>query len=220
LADHADRVVVLDHHVTNQQKIETDPELLNALAAEGHRVHFDMNRSGAVLAWQHHFGSEDIPALLRYVEDQDIWNWDLPESEAVNAALSSYPHEFELWNDLAAREISSLIAEGQPIVRNNAMEVLRALRKVSTISIGGRRVEAVNARSRRSAIGHALAARRTYGDEWGCVYYITGNKVEATLYSIDDFDISKIAREWGGGGHRNAAGFTVRLKDWVRDFVC
>jgi oligoribonuclease NrnB/cAMP/cGMP phosphodiesterase (DHH superfamily) len=219
LADHAAHIVILDHHVTNQQKLEADPELMNALAAEGHQIHFDMKHSGAILSWQHHFPDEQAPPLLRYVEDQDIWNWELPESEAVNAALSSYPHDFEVWNDLANREISSLIAEGQPIVRNNAMEVSRSLNKASTISIGTRRVEAVNARTRRSAIGHALAERRVHGEEWGCVYYIVGSQVEATLYSIDEFDVSKIAGEWGGGGHRNAAGFTISLEDWLRNFA-
>jgi nanoRNase/pAp phosphatase (c-di-AMP/oligoRNAs hydrolase) len=44
--------------------------------------------------------------------------------------------------------------------------------------------------------------------------------VQATLDSIGDFDVSKIAMNLGGGGHPNASGFSVSLEEWVRDFVC
>ena len=62
--------------------------------------------------------------------------------------------------------------------------------------------------------------RKAFGEPWGCVYRIVGDRVHATLYSIGDFDVSLIATELGGGGHKNASGFNVSLQDWVRDFVC
>jgi nanoRNase/pAp phosphatase (c-di-AMP/oligoRNAs hydrolase) len=50
------------------------------------------------------------------------------------------------------------------------------------------------------------------------VYRVSGATVHATLYSIGDVNVSVIAAEFGGGGHRNAAGFTMPLKDWVTKF--
>jgi nanoRNase/pAp phosphatase (c-di-AMP/oligoRNAs hydrolase) len=46
-----------------------------------------------------------------------------------------------------------------------------------------------------------------------------GADVFATLYSIGELDVARIALEYGGGGHRNAAGFRVSLERWLAEFV-
>jgi len=219
LCEHAAHVMVLDHHITARDRFESDPATANAVAMSGHRIVFDLDHSGAVLAWLAFAGDDDVPDLLRYVEDQDLWNWKLPNSREVNAAISSYPHRFEVWSELAARPIAELAREGEPIVRANRVEVERVLHTASPIAVGTRRVEAVNATQNRSTLGHELAKRAAYGDEWGCVYRIVGDRVHATLYSIGDFDVAGIASHYGGGGHRNAAGFAVSLKQWLEDFA-
>jgi nanoRNase/pAp phosphatase (c-di-AMP/oligoRNAs hydrolase) len=43
--------------------------------------------------------------------------------------------------------------------------------------------------------------------------------VYATLYSIGDLDVATIAASLGGGGHQNAAGFSVPLAEWTADFL-
>ncbi|MAI77508.1 MAG: hypothetical protein CL917_01050 [Deltaproteobacteria bacterium] len=219
LADSAAHLIILDHHVTNQKRILGDSELMDALAERGHLVHFDMRKSGAMLAWDFFMPHQEAPKLLQYVEDQDLWNWKLPDSEAVNSAIGSYAYDFETWDELADRDISSLVAEGASIVRTHRVEVKRAVRHRSPLNVAGRRVEGVNSRTQRSAIGHALAERQEFNEPWGCVYRIEGTEVHATLYSIGDFDVGSIASELGGGGHRNAAGFTVNLESWFRDFL-
>jgi len=220
LAQHAAQLIVLDHHVTASTRLLEDPTVRDAIDEGGHLLHFDMQHSGAVLAWRYFLADEPVPELLGYVEDQDLWNWKLPESESVNAAISSYPHDFETWETLATTPIEELVRQGASIVRSNRVEVQRALRYTAPLAIGALRVEGVNARTNRSAIGHALAERRAYGRAWGCVYRIDGTRVHATLYSIGDLDVASIATSLGGGGHKNAAGFTVSLEEWVRDFVC
>ncbi len=153
------------------------------------------------------------------MEDQDLWNWKLARSEEINAAIGSYPRKFAVWDDLASRPIESLAREGEPIVRANRMEVTRALHTAHPVALGTRRVEAVNSANLRSALGHELAKRARYGQPWGLVYRISGDRVDATLYSIGDLDVSKVAGEFGGGGHRNAAGFSVSLRHWLDDFA-
>jgi oligoribonuclease NrnB/cAMP/cGMP phosphodiesterase (DHH superfamily) len=219
LGEFAARVIVLDHHVTARDRYSADPGVENSLAGHGHYIHFDLNHSGAILAWDHFHPDDEAPPLLRYVEDQDLWNWKLPDSEQVNAAIGSYPLSFESWEELASRPIEELATEGEHIVRANRMEVERALLSAHPIAIGTDRIEAVNARYQRAAIGHELAKRATYGRPRGLVYRITGNRVDASIYSIGDVDVSKLAESHGGGGHRNAAGFSVPLTVWIRDFV-
>ncbi len=219
LAEHAAKVIVLDHHISARDRIAADPGIENVLAAGDHHIHFDLEHSGAVLAWNHFHPDEPAPSLLRYVEDQDLWNWKLPHSEQVNAVIGSHPREFEVWNQLAARPVEELAAEGAPIVRANRREVERALACAHPVTLGRRRAEAVNARTQRAAIGHELAKRAAFGAAWGVVYRITGERVDVSIYSVGDLDVSEVAGRYGGGGHRNASGFSVSLPDWLRDFA-
>jgi hypothetical protein len=219
LGELAERVVVLDHHLSARDRFAADPDLGRELAGGPHCVHFDLDHSGAVLAWRHFHPDDPVPELLRYVEDQDLWYWKLPRSEEVNAAIGSYPQEFEVWEELAARPIADLADEGEPIARANQIEVENTLRAAHPIRLGERRVEAVNAPQLRSALGHELAKRAAFGPAWGLVYRFAGGRVHASIYSIGDLDVSEVAAEYGGGGHRNAAGFSVPLADWMRHFV-
>jgi oligoribonuclease NrnB/cAMP/cGMP phosphodiesterase (DHH superfamily) len=219
LGERAARVVLLDHHVTALERFEAEPELAAQLAARGHLVRFDLAQSGATLAWRHFHPNVPPPALLAYVEDQDLWRWQLADSEAVNAAISSYPRRFEVWDNLAKAPVERLVAEGTPIARAQRIEVERALQNTHAATLGGLRVEAVNALFLRSLIGHELASRRTYGAPVGLVYRLTSRRVDCSLYSIGDFDVAKLAARYGGGGHRNAAGFHVDLADWLERFV-
>lgn len=219
LAEVADQIVILDHHITAQERLLRDPAWTDALAADGHELHFDLKHSGSVLAWQYFHPGEAVPDLLQYVEDQDLWSWRLPASNAVNAALASYPHDFETWDRLSTRPIEELAREGEPILRANRMEVERRLEHARPIVLGTRRIEAVNASTNRSQIGHQLAERARFGPQWGLVYRVEGADVFATLYSIGELDVARIALEFGGGGHKNAAGFRVPLARWLAEFV-
>lgn len=219
LAGVSAQIIVLDHHVTARDRLARDARLVDALEAEGHVLHFDLGHSGAVLAWHYFRSDEPVPELLRYVEDQDLWNWALPDSDAVNAAIASYPREFHVWDELASGPIDSLVQQGRPILRANRIEVARRLEHARPVALGTKRIEAVNASTNRSQIGHELARRAAFEVEWGLVYRVEGSEVFVTLYSIGDVDVSKVAVTYGGGGHPNAAGFHLPLARWLDDFV-
>ncbi len=219
LAAIAEQVTVLDHHVSARDRYLSDSSVVNRVEALGHEIVFDLEHSGALLAWTYFSEGAPPPDLLRYVEDQDLWTWQLPDSAEVNAAIAAYPRRFEVWDELSQRPIAELASEGRSIVRANRMEVERVLHNAHRLSVDGKPVEAVNATHSRSAVGHGLAERKAYGVAWGCVYRVTGDRVHATLYSIGDVDVASVAAVYGGGGHRNAAGFTVSLEDWVQRFV-
>ena len=219
VGDVAAQVIVLDHHLTAQQNFAADPSVENRMTAGGHVIHFDLNHSGAILSWNYFHPDEPPPELLLYVEDQDLWNWKLPYSEEVNAVISSHPHTREAWTEMAARSVADLATEGAPIVRANRVEVTRALTHAHPVAIGAERIEAVNALHQRAAIGHELSKRARFDRPWGLVYRVTGGQVDCSIYSTGDLDVSVIAANFGGGGHRNASGFSVTLADWTEHFV-
>ena len=78
---------------------------------------------------------------------------------------------------------------------------------------------AANLLTQRSHIGHELATRARYGVPCGAVYRVVGGRVDVSIYSIGSFDVATLSAERGGGGHRNAAGFTLPLDTWIRDYL-
>lgn len=66
-----------------------------------------------------------------------------------------------------------------------------------------------------SDLGHLLA---NASGTFGLCYFYAGDKREwfCSLRSVGHFDVSEIARKFGGGGHRNAAGFSVKSLEDLR----
>ena len=219
LGEVAEQVLILDHHRTAKNSFDAEPSLEAWLESCGHEIRFDLSHSGAVLAWQHFHPGEPVPELLRYVEDQDLWRWSLPRSDEVNAAIGSHPRDFATWDRLVETPAAALADEGAPILRANRIEVERALKSAHPISVGNVRAEAVNALHSRAAIGHELAKRAAYGQPFGVVYRVSGTRVDCSIYSTGDTDVSEMAALHGGGGHRNAAGFSVTLEEWLARFL-
>jgi nanoRNase/pAp phosphatase (c-di-AMP/oligoRNAs hydrolase) len=56
-----------------------------------------------------------------------------------------------------------------------------------------------------SELGHYLAEK---SKTFGAVYQVEGTKIKFSLRSCGDYDVSALAKIFGGGGHKNAAGFT------------
>ena len=73
-----------------------------------------MDRSGAVLAWEWAH-TQPVPWLLQYVQDKDLWHWQLPHSREISAALASYAFDFAKWEQL---QFETLKVEGTGILRH------------------------------------------------------------------------------------------------------
>jgi hypothetical protein len=87
------------------------------------------------------------------------------------------------------------------------------------VKAGDLRIEAVNALHHRALLGHELSKRAAFGHPVGLAYRVCGDRVDVSIYSIGEVDVSEVARRYGGGGHRNAAGFSLSLRRWLEEFV-
>ena len=190
-------LTVLDHHKTAQAELDG---LEFAI--------FDMDKSGAMLAWEHFHPGRPAPALIRYVQDRDLWRWALPASREVSAALWSYPQDFWVWERLS---VAKLAKEGAAILRYMQQQTEMICSQAREQEIGGYRVPVVNATSLWSEVGEELI-RRYPEAPFAAAYYETATGLRKwSLRSRGEFDVSEVARQFGGGGHRNAAGFEERV---------
>src|SRR3954471_6157678 len=102
-------VRVLDHHATAAEDLAGLPY-----------VTIDLDKSGAVLAWEHFHPGRPVPLLLRYVQDRDLWRWELEQSRELNAALALAPHDFAAWDRLARKLDGGAIGRLKELARTGA----------------------------------------------------------------------------------------------------
>ena len=202
----AARVIILDHHISAQEDLAG-----LELEHDNLQVVFDMERSGALLSWAH-FHTGEAPLLLRHVQDRDLWRFELEGTNAINTALMSYPFSFERWHQAASSEerLAALRVEGETINRFRNQMIEQYKQRAVIGEIVGHKVPVVNA---PHAIISELLGQLAEGHPFAAGYQDKGEKRSWSLRSSKNggADVAKIAEQFGGGGHRNAAGFHTRL---------
>jgi oligoribonuclease NrnB/cAMP/cGMP phosphodiesterase (DHH superfamily) len=180
-----------------------------------------MTRAGCVLTWETLFrGSREVPELLLYVQDRDLWKWELPQSKEVSAALSSYPLTFTSWDEIIHEKgIKELAKEGEAILRYINTKVYEtANSEYSLIRMAGYLVPAVCTRHYHSEIGNKVVTDTDY--PFCVTYYDDGtNSRVFSLRSLQSgADVANVAKQYGGGGHAQAAGFKMPTPAAIRLF--
>jgi uncharacterized protein len=200
MAEAARTIQVIDHH-------KTAAEDLQYLPASNVSIEFDMDHSGAMLTWMHFYPNQEPPQLLKHIEDRDLWRFALPGTREIQANVFSYPYYFDIWDALMRRDVKDLIAEGQAIERKHFKDIDELLGVVTRrMNIGGYNVPVANLPYIHvSDAAHKLAI----GEPFAACYWDTPKGRVFGLRSTDaGVDVSEIAKRYGGGGHRNASGFT------------
>lgn len=209
LAERANRVVVLDHHKTAEAALWglTHPRL---------EVTFDMEKSGGRLAWEWLYNSSNAifgffyrpidkpPKLVQYTEDRDLWRHALPNTHEVNACIRSYPPDFDEWDCLEGSLVGDLAHEGKCILRYRRQRIEEMKAQAVMYRFDDWNVPFVNCAIKdiQSEVAGELA------DPFAvCWYQQSNGRFSYSLRSHGDFDVSIIAKQFGGGGHKNAAGF-------------
>lgn len=209
---------ILDHHKTAQAALE------GASYAK-----FDMKRSGAGLAWDYLFGKDngipdpagygDVhaprPWWVNYTEDQDLWNWALPDSQEINAFLMVQPRTVEHWNVITKYRQNAAFDKGmgarQYIEYYTRSVVAEAQEGVLVFEGTNYRTTILNIPY--AGVSEAGGALCKQGYPVSLLWFERGDGItQFSLRGDGTVDVSAIAKTYGGGGHNNAAGFQLTLK--------
>ena len=196
------KVIVIDHHKSAEESVKM-----------AHEYVYEMDRSGAVLAWQYFYPDLSVPWLLRYIGDRDMWKLELPDTFAMGLMLDTFDKNFETWGKLA-EELEDentrrkYIEQGKLIQRyeNKVIEDITSSNK-EVVIFEGHEVYAVNApHFFASQMGNFLCKEKP---PLAIVWSWSEGKITVSLRSGGSVDVSEIAKKYGGGGHKGAAGFRV-----------
>ncbi|WP_256222007.1 DHHA1 domain-containing protein [Pseudomonas sp. NBRC 111127] len=229
----AHSIIILDHHKSAAEDLSKFPPFHAGVRLDGRHADgtvalgwesahsfmqmqnapaiaccFDMNRSGAMLAWDHFFPGQEPPMLLRHIEDRDLWLFKLDGTREIQANLFSYPYDFEVWDKLMAADVETLRSDGAAIERKHHKDIAELVAVMKRrLVIGGHDVSVASLPyTLTSDAGHLMAQ----GEAFAACYWDTPDGRVFSLRSTDEgLDVSEIAKQYGGGGHRNASGFRV-----------
>lgn len=194
------RLMTIDHHASSEAEIKETKEFI-----------FDIKHSAAVLAWQYFYPKKKTPWFLRYIEDGDLWKSSLPNAEYVRAYLTLADLDFKNFSKLAkkfetAAGRAEITKSGKIISEYRDKQIRIIANSAYHVEFMGYTVLAVNSSLLVSDVGSYLAKIHP---PFGIVWSEHGDRRRFSLRALGSLDVSKLAAKFSGGGHPNAAGFTL-----------
>lgn len=209
-------VIWLDHHKTAIDAWTAYCSNPDAQIPDNLTRWLSDNYSGALLAWVHYHddGQElcelhaSAPHWVKLIDDRDRWIFQYPQTKAFHAGTSLYPRTIDNWKVITDPG-AGIIEEGNAVLRYQDQLYEQLMETAHEITIDGIKGLAANVPGQfASDMGHLLCKK---SGTFGCTYSSDGRGYKFSIRSAGDFDVSAIAKKFGGGGHKNAAGFAIEL---------
>jgi oligoribonuclease NrnB/cAMP/cGMP phosphodiesterase (DHH superfamily) len=211
VAGTAEKIIVIDHHVSAKESVKFADEAV-----------YDLNHSGAYLAWKYFHPRTPVPRLLLHIEDEDLWKFRLRHTMAVSARLELLDFDFRDWHQ-AVKNLQKpetrrrFIREGELLAAYRTRLVRRFVEENAVpVRFLGYEALAVNAaKPFASEVGHALCKLKP---PIGIIWHEKRDVITVSLRSDGSVDVAELAARFGGGGHKAAAGFSLPLhakKPWM-----
>lgn len=217
----ARKVVVIDHHESSFRKLEGLDDFI-----------YDGNKSGAVLAFEYFNPEQELPEIFKLIQDGDLYKFEFGERTRYLRALLDF-YRLKLTDMEMIRFMSDFLTENEWL-DNYIQTVGRVLANYIT-EVSGKvakenKFRIIDFHGFRFAFYNVIdhiseTAEHVYNkgsDESGYYptlsYYISPKKVIFNMRSSkrSTIVVNKIAENYGGGGHPNAAGFTLSLEDGLK----
>lgn len=230
----AKRVVLLDHHqsaidaLTSYQCGCAKSKMLKFGYSENEtlvpssideftdHIDLDVSKSGARLAWEYFHGKYDVPEMIKYIEDRDLWVWKFGKNTRhFMASLDALPKDFAVWDgvrNMSPKQQQVFMDEGKSMCRMFDALVASLAREARPLELNGIPGLMVNSsREFASDVGQFLSEKSgTFGVVW-LVERDNSIKVSIRTVKQNECDIRAIAEAFGGGGHPLASAFRLPM---------
>ena len=206
MIEKANSLLVIDHHKSALIELH---DISNSI--------FDMKKSGAMLSWEFFHPGKEPPKFIKYIQDRDLWKWELEYSKEFSAAFDMVPFEFEEFEKFEDDSVfDDAVKRGSYILAYSKTVIKKICEKASRRKLLNYDVLVVNASHWISEIGSKLSIDCDFAVTW---YW--NHEIRKTIVSLRNFqgtiDVSEIAKKFGGGGHKQAAGFTIEEGMYIEE---
>lgn len=202
------KVIVLDHHKSQEEAI--------FLASE---YRYKLDHSGCVIAWQYFHPDRKVPYLLEVIQDNDLFLFHNPETHRLIASLQYTEQTFKEYERIVRilqtkKGRNDILRDGTVLNNAEGTMISRLVERAEKVVFEGYTVYAVNTPLFYSQIANVIS--RVKKVPFGITWFYREGKLQVSLRtSKKGVDVSQLAKKYGGGGHRGAAGFNY---DYVGTF--
>ena len=209
LCEKAYRVIVLDHHASAIKKI--DHLKINNL-----NMVLDVRKSGALLTWEYLYPDRKTnpPPMVTFTSDYDLWEFKHDKTKAFVRFLFFLGFDFLLYQRYGIKAEKEAIDEaidvGTLLLKDDSIKIDHHLKNSWELLIGEHSfpIGVVNVpRYLTSEVCNELAK-----DYWFVIGYndtADGRVLRFNAEKDNDMDVSKLAEDFGGGGHKKSAGAVI-----------
>jgi len=235
IAAKANRMLFIDHHVSNRD------EIVKLDISDKHEIVYDETHSGASLVWTYFFGSRSsMPQFVKYIEDNDIGAWAIPETLHFMAGLEvdmvmepSFDNLKKWDNMLKSRFLETMVNNGKAynkyksylidrfskhysIMRFPSDKVLKAKPDMD-VGLGTYTVAVIN----NNCPSVSLLGKKIVDSSDVDFCFLYHYDVERKKYIVSlrskKADVGFIAKIMGGGGHKFASAFSFYVDEFTID---
>jgi oligoribonuclease NrnB/cAMP/cGMP phosphodiesterase (DHH superfamily) len=204
----ANRVMVLDHHLTAQTELEGLED-----------VHIELEKCGTSLAWEFFYPGVAQPKFIEYVEDVDLWRWQKQDSYYFSLGFYNFlkknNFDFKVISNIFSDEgISNMIRMGIDIFSSLEGRIKEACNHISLAN--------TKFNDQPATLGFIECEKDILNDV--AIYALSNMEVDGLILSYKYNDehnkfslrrlrnnnkiaMHKIAEQYGGGGHAHASSF-------------
>jgi len=197
--------LILDHHKTAQEDLADLPY-----------ASFDMHHSGAGLAWDYFHPGIPRPSLINFVEDRDLFVWKYKEkTEYFTSNLDTQPYDFKAWHRIAELDqhpvdLARFIEDGRQMSEKFQWAARKLAELAESVEFHGYAAARINLPGLFTTdVGRYIYEKN---GTLALLWHIKDGLLYVSMRSTSDVDVGAIAKQYGGGGHKNAAGFHLDIK--------
>lgn len=217
-------VIVLDHHKTAKEATSGLPLLDRKFSSyvkmldegkTGVFCKFDMEQSGAGMAYRY-FHGDDVCPMIKYIEDRDLWRFAYAESRAFHNYMLSQKFDYDTWTKVHTETtepwgLDEILAKGTSIQEYNQQLVANICKNASIHQTDRYKYGYINTNSHWSEVGEHMIKEYGLDVSIGLTVDFKLGQIKGSIRSRPEIDITPLAQKFGGGGHKNACGFTVSI---------
>lgn len=176
-----------------------------------------------------------MPIFLTYVRDRDLWNFDLLYSEEIHEAIATLKYQstpdidkqshvfaiFDMLEPMSVEQLQAVFAPwGYQLLKPKRERIAELAQAATPQVLDNHSILTVEVPEREARLISDLCSYLYKNNpEYAFVvaYYRSESGINLSFRSDkkgSDFDVSVIASQLGGGGHKNASGALVQSFPW------